>query len=1318
MRRALRITAWTAGSLLLFIAVLILSALIIGNTATGKIWIEQITWHLTKGHVRLSGLGGSFPSAPTLEKLELVDARGIWLDAQHISLRWSPLAFLAWRVSAESLQVERLDMERTPVSDTPDDHSKPHVPDIDVHQASIGTLELGEQLTHVRTKLTAQGSVHLISVDNLIAHVTARRTDGSPGNYESTLRFDSKRMDAQIKVEEPADGPLENLLHYPGLGALEVNGSLSGPRNAETLQLNIQAGELRARAQGTFDLTGKSANLVYGVDAPAMSPRPGLAWKKVALHGRWQGTFSAPHADGQLDVEALQSPGGVGAENLSATLKADGGSLGVKATINGLVIPGPQPRLLADAPVRIDGTVDLANADRPVKISVEHRLFALHADAATAKDFSTTFDAQLRDLAPLAAFADQRARGTGEIKGTLKEDSAGWRADVDASTQLANDSTTIAKLLGGPARLKLVAALTDQRIEVEQFVFNGRVLSAQVSGKAARSAAGDSTAVQSLTMRYVVNIANMGALASGVAGTLKANGSLDGPINAFSTQLQLTSNLSVHGSPLETIQASVKASGLPAQTKVTLLAQGRFDSAPAQLDASLQRATGGTYQVTVHRGEWKSAHLEGAFTTAANFEPQNGAANLRIDHLADLQGLIGTKIDGDIQGSLALHPVERHTQAQLQLDANNITTGDFAGNAHLTATGTLNDLSLKLSAQSPDLKGEPASIDATAHLNTEHEALDLEHADVHYHAQVLKLLAPARLSYANGVVIHQLKLGLQHAVATIDGRVSPVLDVRASVRQVDPTLINAFLPDTLADGKVEADAELKGSPSAPAGVVTVKATGVRFAAARELHVLDLHTTARLDGTTAVLDGKLSAGEESQLVLSGSVPLGGSGALNLKLNGQLDAGLANPILEARGERAAGELKIDTTVTGRPDAPEIAGAIDLADGDVRDYTQGLHLSGITAHATGSHGTLKLEKLTARASPGDLSISGTIGLLQPKMPIELQMTARNAQPFASDILTSNLNADLKIKGTLRERIEVSGTVNLNRTIVGIPNSLPPEVAVLDVRRPGQKAPNEGDKLIVALDVNLHSPRELLVQGRGLNAELGGDVHLGGTTDSVHADGGFELVRGTFSLASSQLTFTSGKVSFNGVGLKHKIDPTLDFTAETTSADATATLHITGYADAPQFDLSSSPPLPQDEILARLLFGESAAQLTVVQVAEIGAALATLGGVGGSGPNPLVKVQKALGLDRLSVGGGTSTGVAGQTSGAAIEAGRYVTNRVFVGAKQSTTGFSQIEVDVDLSKHLKLQTRLGNGTATTQGTTPENDPGSSIGLMYQFEY
>jgi translocation and assembly module TamB len=92
---------------------------------------------------------------------------------------------------------------------------------------------------------------------------------------------------------------------------------------------------------------------------------------------------------------------------------------------------------------------------------------------------------------------------------------------------------------------------------------------------------------------------------------------------------------------------------------------------------------------------------------------------------------------------------------------------------------------------------------------------------------------------------------------------------------------------------------------------------------------------------------------------------------------------------------------------------------------------------------------------------------------------------------------------------------------------------------------------------------------------------------------------------------------------------------------------------------------------------------------------------------------------LDRLTVGAGTTNTPTGpQNSGASIEAGRYISKRVYVEAKQNTTGTSQLEADIDLTKHLKLQTRVGNGTGSVLGTTPENDPGSSIGLSYQFEY
>jgi translocation and assembly module TamB len=567
-----------------------------------------------------------------------------------------------------------------------------------------------------------------------------------------------------------------------------------------------------------------------------------------------------------------------------------------------------------------------------------------------------------------------------------------------------------------------------------------------------------------------------------------------------------------------------------------------------------------------------------------------------------------------------------------------------------------------------------------------------------------------------------LSLGMQNAVVEIDGRVSPVPDLRASAHHIDAALINAFVPDLLAQGTFDMNARLAGSSSDRSGLVTLTAARLRLArrGLRDLQAVDAHATARLTGNSAQLDARLNAGSASELTLAGTTPLDPQGSLNLKVNGKLDAGFANPLLEANGERVAGTLTVNATVSGTARSPEIGGTLDLTNGDLRDYVRGAHLSNITAHLKGDQGTLRIETLTARAGSGEISVTGQVGVTQPKLPLSLRLTAKKAQPITSDILTANLDADLKVEGTLRERLDLSGAINVNRAVIGIPNALPPQVAVLDVRRPGQAPPPPPErKLVIGLDLKLHAPRQILVQGRGLNAELGGNVHIGGTTESPAITGGFDMIRGTFALASTQLNFTNGRVSFNGAGLTGKIDPTLDFTAQTTVTDATATLHISGLADSPQFELSSSPPLPQDEILARLLFGESASQLSALQVAEIGAALASLSGVGGTGPNPLARVQKALGLDVLSVSGGSTGATQGtQNSGTVLEAGRYVSNCVFVAARQSTTGFSQVEADVDLSKHLKLQTRLGNGTATTQGITPENDPGSSIGMVYQFQY
>jgi translocation and assembly module TamB len=686
---------------------------------------------------------------------------------------------------------------------------------------------------------------------------------------------------------------------------------------------------------------------------------------------------------------------------------------------------------------------------------------------------------------------------------------------------------------------------------------------------------------------------------------------------------------------------------------------------------------------------------------------------------------LAMKIAGAMTANLVLHAAQERTQLQMVLDAHDLTVAQFSGNAHLNGEGATDRFVFDGNVQMPSLGGSAANLVTHGTLNLDAHEISIASAAANYRGQDVRLLVPAQIEFANGVSVNLLKLGAQKAEFELQGKISPTLGIRASLRQVAPALVNKFLPNLLAAGMIEAHAELQGSTDAPTGNVSLDATNILFAddVALGLPAADLHASAQLRGNTADVDAHLNAGTASQLNVVGRAPMALDGAVDMKINGKLDIGLVNPLLEARGQHASGQLDIDATVGGSVAAPQIGGTFALAKGSLRDYGRGISLSDITAQIVGSEGALQIRTFTAAAAPGALSMSGSVGVLQKGIPVDLKISAQNAQPIVSKLVTANLNADLHINGTARERLDIAGTVHLNRTLIGIPNGLPPNVAVLDVRRRGKTAaPVVEKRLTIGLDVSVQAPQEILVQGRGLDAEMGGDLHIGGTSDEPLVSGGFDLHRGTFSLGSSKLNFTAGRVGFNGAGLKTKIDPTLDFTAQTSIAESTtATLQISGLADAPIFEFTSNPSRPQDDIMALLLFGVPASQLSALQLAQIGVALASLTGAGGDGSlNPLVKIQKSLGLDRLTIGAGTTTTTSYGTenSGASIAAGRYISKRVYLEAKQTTAGTSQVGAVVDLTKRLKLQTRLGNGTATVQGTTPENDPGSSIGLVYTFEY
>ena len=1314
MRKSLKITAWTLGGLAVLLVLLGAVVWVAGNTAAGRAQIEGLTYRLTAGHVRLLGLAGAFPHRLTLEELQLADERGIWLIAKGIELDWSPLAYLSGRLQVNRLSSAEVNMTRLPQSSSTPSRGEVSIPHIDVSQVSIALLRLGPELTGAPASLVAAGSAHLRSLRDMLFDLKARRVDGD-GRYDVQLRFDEQRMDAALELHEPADGPLEHILSLPGLGELQATLDLHGPRSAGDLHVSLQAGELKGQAQGRIDLSELSADLAFAIDTAKMNPRPGLSWDRATLKGRWHGKLETPTAEGHLEVSSLQVPGNTSLSALNADITADRGNVRLRALMKGLRIPGSQPRLLENDPIELDAALRLDDPARRLELTASHRLFWLRGQAVTAGQQSATVEIRLPNVAPFGNYAGQELRGSAAVTAQLDGYPAATRIRLDATAILNPGDQAWAGVVGDRPRLEFSGTFRDAALAIERLKITARALALEASG---------SIGEKKITGRWTANLSDLSLISSALAGKLQGSGSLDGPPAAFTVDARLGALLSVRGSESGNLNADVKIRGLPSAPTGSVAAQGLLDGAPLHVDLSLEQAGTGSLRAVVHQGDWKSAHAQGELIIGTDSSVQShGRISLVIGQLKDLQHLTGLDIGGSLTANAVIHPQGPHTQARLQLDAQDVTLDGFAGNMHVAGDGTGEAFAFKAAVEMPELNGAPATVTAAGALNLSARQISLQSARAVYRSENIRLLAPTRVQFADGLKLESTKIGAQNAELDLQGEILPALALHAALRNVDAAAIDAFAPKLLSAGTLEAHADLQGTMSAPQGEIVVHATGLELAddAALGLPPTNVRITARLRGHTADIDAQMQAGT-SHLSAVGAAPIALDGAVDLKIIGRLDVGLLNPLLEARGQHASGQMDIDATIAGSVAAPQIGGFLSLTRGGVNDYGRGISLTDITAQLIGSEGALQIKSFTASAAPGSVSVSGSIGVLQPGIPVNLKITAQNARPIVSKLVTANLNADLTIEGTARQRLDVSGNVHLNRTLIGVPNSLPPNVAVLDVRRRGKKSvvvvPDK--PLIIGLKLTVQAPNEILVQGRGLDAELGGELRISGTTDAPIVRGAFDLQRGNFTLASSRLNLVPpGRVSFGNAGLKNKIDPTLDFTAQTSIGTTTATVHISGPADAPVFEFSSQPTsLPQDEIMAQLLFGQNIAQLSALQVAQIGYALASLSGVTGNGGlNPLVKIQKSLGLDRLTIGAGTPTAT-GQDSGASIQAGRYISKRIYIEAKQNTTGTSQLEADVDLTKHLKLQTKLGNGTASVQGTTPDNDPGSSVGLLYQFEY
>jgi translocation and assembly module TamB len=247
-------------------------------------------------------------------------------------------------------------------------------------------------------------------------------------------------------------------------------------------------------------------------------------------------------------------------------------------------------------------------------------------------------------------------------------------------------------------------------------------------------------------------------------------------------------------------------------------------------------------------------------------------------------------------------------------------------------------------------------------------------------------------------------------------------------------------------------------------------------------------------------------------------------------------------------------------------------------------------------------------------------------------------------------------------------------------------------------------------SLDIRIAVPGRIFVRGRGLDSEWRGQVSVTGTSDAPRIVGSLEAIRGTFDFLGKTFKVARGNIGFDG---GTTIDPTLDIAAEIAAADITAKVLVTGPASAPKIAITSTPVVPQDEILSRVLFNRAVGQITAAEGIQVAQAAANLAG---GGPGVLDRLRGRLGLDRLMFGSAPS-GMASSslnpaaggtaTSGTAISGGKYVTEGVYVGAtKGLTPQSSKVIVEIEVRPRVTVQ-----GDFSQSG-------GSGIGLNYKYDY
>lgn len=953
------------------------------------------------------------------------------------------------------------------------------------------------------------------------------------------------------------------------------------------------------------------------------------------------------------------------------------------------------------------------------------------------------------DLARYAALAGLKLSGA--LVGDLKLTGAPATRKIDAALslkgqKLATGLPVVDGLIGGSSAISGGLALDGEILRFDRLALDAANASVLVNGAVGGADQGK--------IEFSALAADLSKLGVDVAGRFEAKGAVTGTLARPDAQLTVTlSDLRSMGRDAPRFVLDAKAENLVEAPKGALSVNGVISGKPAEGGLSFARDAAGVWTMSSDGLRLGSVALSGAGAVTPELFA-DGRLDLKAEDLNDLSPLLLQKISGALQAGLKFsHDAGRQSFAAAvkgerlgarfgaqnfgldKLDVD-LRGADLFGTPKIDGFAALDRVAfggelvpkLRLTAQSAPAgtnfalssEARGVALDARGLLRgLRPAALDLTALQARGAGQTLGLSGTARIAQTDkGVDIRNLALASGGGRIALDGTIGGALDLSLVAQKLPLALVRLVAPNVALEGGLDANARVAGAPGALSGdwrVAIPRLSGPQIRAAG-LDPVAISASGRLQGDRTTLAATMTLPRNGRVDVNGTAPLSATGPLDVSARGALDAGLANALLADGGQTLSGRIALDARAQGAVSDPKISGSVTLANGAFEDPLNGLSFKNISARLRGDGDRVAIDSFSAAArNGGAISASGSVQVAPDAgFPANFRITGRNAQLVSNESLTAVGSLALEISGPLARRPKISGRIAFDRIDVSVADRIPQaaqpltNLRFIDPSRAAQlrlalikqaearrsRAAARGPAFSADLNLTISAPSRIFVRGHGMDAELGGELTVVGDLNAPSVHGGFQLRRGTFSMAGKRFDFTRGNINFLGSTV-----PQLDFATETTAGDVTARIAISGPADAPQFAFSSSPELPQDEVISRLLFASASGSLTPIQGLQLAQTMAEFSGIGGGG-GVLERMRRSLGLDSLNMR-------LGSDGNPSVGANRYISNNVNVGVTTGAKpGDNAVTIGVDITKRIRVQ-----GQAAADGS-------ASAGISTQWEY